>query len=180
MKPEIHHENNWNLCIAQLKIISYIVSQIDWLIDWFNVDLNSQRKYSIIKRLRQNVCWLECTSCKYTRLYSERHALYHIFLTWNGMYNSNYSTIKLQLCDNSDRVPTEPLEEYLWSDMAGFQPPTNSLHGLPVASCHKNNNSGQSFDTGVCRKSKKPPVGVHTATTFCCFSLSIMRFTQYL
>lgn len=60
------------------------------------------------------------------------------------------------------------------------QPPTNSLHGLPVASCHKNNNSGQSFDTGVCRKSKKPPVGVHTATTFCCFSLSIMRFTQYL
>lgn len=69
------------------------------------------------------------------------------------MYNSNYSTIKLQLCDISDRVPTEPLEEYLWSDMAGFQPPTNSLHGLPVASCHKNNNSGQSFDTGVCRKS---------------------------
>lgn len=100
--------------------------------DWFNVDLNSRRKYSIIKRLRQNVCWLECTSCKYTIDYIQNdichsHALYHIFLTWNDMHNSNYLTIKLQLYDNSDWVPKEPLEEYLWSDVAGIQSPTNSL-----------------------------------------------------
>lgn len=69
----------------------------------------------------------------YYRLYSERHlsihshALYHIFLTWNDMHNSNYLTIKLQLYDNSDWVPKEPLEEYLWSDVAGIQSPTNSL-----------------------------------------------------
>lgn len=44
--------------------------------------------------------------------------------------------------------------------------------GLPVASCHTNNNGGRSFDTGVCRKSKEPPVGAYCDNILLFFTLN--------
>lgn len=112
-------------------MISNIVSQIEWLIQcWFKFAAKIFHYKTITSKCL--LTWMYLLQVYY-RLYSERHlsihshALYHIFLTWNDMHNSNYLTIKLQLYDNSDWVPKEPLEEYLWSDVAGIQSPTNSL-----------------------------------------------------